>query len=610
MIKTFWFSLFCIFYLTPFLPVIAQPAFDVRPIGSLKNCPTGDVRILPSPDSQNIAVLSVPRDLRDVWTISRSINFAVMSLPKEMSSQKNELTGYGIVAFQTKERSAAVAGVIPVQWNIKNNELLFFHGDKGAATVNPTNGLINIKNDRDPRWTRGPIFALSHGYNDFYQKPANINILQHAYAAGNPIRNNITVSGSEIAVLIFRLGTKHQMIGYDNKGEWNTEIPLAFAQVPLINPINRSVSYLGDQRGYDNIMPYAQPLINLKNGMNSGRFGLETIEQPMQANIELGQHFGEFINIKDAKKNGDAIFALVETEFEQRLVRIRNSQIKSWNYCTIKERDYGGVKVSSKNILKHGEGIKRQFINFKPSEPRGSPFGMLYTPARANGRLLVYFHGGPSISHLEHGIPSTVNRYAKHGVSVLAVEYSGMIGGGLALSQRIQKQGFDALLSDVDIVTKWVRKNNFKSVYLLGGSFGGAPATIAATNYRSDYSQIFFVVPALALRSIDETVNRKPVFGRGAVPTDRQREFEYLIYGDASGRERFNKVLKANVARLKPSANLSFYFGDQDSVSSPDDLPEAFREHANVIVYKSGHDLSKYVQEMDKDILTKMGLQE
>ena len=201
--------------------------------------------------------------------------------------------------------------------------------------------------------------------------------------------------------------------------------------------------------------------------------------------------------------------------------------------------------------------------------PGAAPFGHLYRPVRADGRLLVYFHGGPTATLAERTVPQEVSLFAPRGVSVLNIEYSGMVGGGLPLSARLPRRGMRALREDVSAVTSWVRRGGFRRAYLLADSFGGAPAAIAAVEHPNDYAHIFLRAPFLALRDPALSVRRGLLFYPDAPPAS-QIEFERTVYGGGSarGRLRFGAQLQAYVRRLRPSPRLSFYFGGIDPVSA------------------------------------------
>jgi acetyl esterase/lipase len=587
----------------------ADSNIKIGPLKADRICRSGEIRILPSPNSDKVVIWKVPQDLRDVWAISSSTSFSIIDVPMDGGTDGSKLSGSLITASDNDKKALRLSGIYPIQWNEQTNELLFFFGNSGTGILNADDRSITLHKDRDPRWTNGPVFALSHGRLDFYLKSQNIDVLQSAFADGEPIRNNITVAGSEISALVFRLGAKHQLWGFDKKGRWNTRVPLAFAHTPLINPRDRSMSYLGHQLGFDSFLPFSQPLIDLQVGAAAGRFGLDVIEQDRRKPLDLKDIFGHYLTIKDAKQNGDAIFALIELGEEQRLVRIRNGQVDSWNYCTKQDTAIGTIKLSPSRILTSEERIERTVLAFEKSK-HGSgdrAFAMLYEPKDTNGKLLVYFHGGPALSHVDDAIPSIVHKFVRRGVSVLAVEYSGMVGGGMKLSRRLAKRGHEAISEDVKVVTMWIRRSDYKSVFLLGDSFGGIPAATAATQYSTDYDHIFLTVPVLALRPFVDAVNRKKMIGERAASVERQREFEYLVYGDAKGRERFSKSLKASTSKLRPSSRLSFYFGSKDLVSSVNDLPVPFAGHASVQIYNTDHNMYGMNEKMIDDIFSKMG---
>lgn len=594
----------CLLGLTP---AWGSSTIETKVVSESRVCGRGDQRILPSPDLKNVAVYQISRDLREVWSISRSLGFQIFTVPQSKDSEDTLLSGINVAAYNRVGSEAAVTGVFPVRWDRATGRLLFFAGKTEAVAFDPKTGLAGDHQLRDPLWTEGPIFALSHGREDFFLDHRNVKVLQTVLADGNPIRLSLTVSADKVAALVFRLGNNHQLIAYDRVGRWKTGIPLAFAHAPLLDPSRRSVLYLGKQGGYKHLLPFALPLIDLENGRAAGRFGLDKIELLNGKVVDLESLYNDIVTIKDAKKSGSSIFVLTETVSGQDLVRVAAGGVDIFHIC---RKSRIGDELVNGSKYSMSQRVSRKVIQFpKSSKARETlAFGMLYEPQIANGKLIVYFHGGPAISQLDQTVPSMVSEFAAKGVSVLAVEYSGMIGGDLGLSRQLPERGYGAISNDVDAVTDWVRQSKFGSVYLYGGSFGGVPALDAALRYPSVYRHVFFVVPLLKLRSFEDAVRRVEVPGRLATPVDRQMDFEYLVYGGPRGRSAFSSSLAESLGRLEPSDHFSFYFGDNDPVSSSSDLPISFLNHPSVHVLKADHRLLGFGPFVAKDISMKMDL--
>lgn len=262
------------------------------------------------------------------------------------------------------------------------------------------------------------------------------------------------------------------------------------------------------------------------------------------------------------------------------------------------------------NALPAETPVVRTDVRFSPNtDPaRRGPFGQLFRPLNADGRLIVYFHGGPTATLAEETVPQNVSNFAPHGISVLDVEYSGMLGGGLALTDRLPRLGLRAIRQDVDAVTRWVRRSGFRHVYLLADSFGGAPAVIAAVEHPNDYAHFFLRAPFLALRNPEQSVHRGQLLDPDPRP-DSQREFEEVVYGGGSarGRLRLGAELQAHVRRLRPSPRVSFYFGGIDPVSAASDLPASFAGDRSVmIVPRTAHENLAATPEVMRDILAKL----
>jgi pimeloyl-ACP methyl ester carboxylesterase len=237
---------------------------------------------------------------------------------------------------------------------------------------------------------------------------------------------------------------------------------------------------------------------------------------------------------------------------------------------------------------------------------KGTPFGLLYRPQRADDRLVVWMHGGPTATLADRILPREVYDLAPLGISVLAVEQSGMLGGGLELTRRLPRLGHRALVEDMRSVADWVRRSGYRRAFLIVDSFGGASGVIAAVDHPDVYEHIFLRAPMLALRPPEKSVRGRAIeiLGETAPSPGSQREFEETVLG---GRERFAAALESWTARLRPSPRLSFYFGDFDPVSAADDLPAVFAGHPSVMIVRASHETTAGSGVVERDIVAKLG---
>lgn len=570
---------------------------SVRELSDLASCEYN--RLLPDPISARIVAWRAPRDLRGDPGADQAHYFVMADLPPDSAADQ----AFGRLAYV-----GALVRVEPLRWSESGDRLLLRAGDNGAVLLDPAPLRLSAAPGLDPLWDPVRIAAISHGDLDFYRQPETLALLHRIEREGTPVRTAATVGGASATFLILRFGNRFELTGYQGARRWETGVPISFTSAPLLPPGSVRPLFMGDQTGYRSFLPYAMPLLDLASGRITGRFGWERIELRGGRTIDLAPHFHQLVNILDAAANGDTIFALVDLEREKRVVRIRGGEISSWMLCEKRGFRAGTRVFPDITALPAETPVVRTEIRFAqvvdPADP--GPFAQLYRPLNADGRLIVHFHGGPTATLAENTVPQEVSTFAPRGISVLNVEYSGMLGGGLSLSRRLPQLGVRALRQDVAMVTRWVRRSGFRRVYLLGDSFGGAAGVIAAVEYPDDYAHIFLRAPFLALRDPEQSVRRGEFLSRDARPNS-QLEFEQMVYGGARGRLRLGADLQTYVRRLQPTPRISFYFGGIDPVSAVTDLPPSFAGDRSVmIVPRTAHETIAADQEVTRDILAKM----
>lgn len=557
-------------------------------------------RLLADPTSSRVVVWNSSRDLRTVVKPTWPTGVHVVDLPATNSPLTAGLR-FAYVHGPTR--------VEPLRWSAKGDRLLLRADRTGAVLYNPSTRKLSPAPELDPLFPRLAVEALSHGDTGFYRGRAMLDLARRIHSEGPALRWLANVGPDRTTFLVFRLGDGHRLTGYDGTDMWDTGLPISFAHSALLPAGARRPTFLGDQTGSNSFLAYALPLLDRTSGRIAGRFGLERIELRDGRKIDLGPRFSQLMTIQDATSNGNIIFALVDLEREMRVLRVRGGVIDSWRLCDKTSVQVGPTTVPPDNWLPAETPVVRTEVHFARSRGAGNlPFGFLYRPKRPGDRLVVHFHGGPTATLAGQTVPREVYQFAGEGMSVLTVEQSGMVGGGLALSERLRRLGHKALREDVAAVTEWVRRSGYRRVYLIADSFGGASGVIAATEHAEAYRHIFLRAPYLAMRAPEQTVNRS-TFGQGATPPESQIEFEEMVYGGASGRARFARALRDSTARLRPSPQLSLYFGSMDPVSSPTDLPPAFAGHSSIIVVRATHETAYGFPEIERDIFGKLGIE-
>lgn len=566
-----------------------------RPLNAIAVCRVD--RILPDPSSRRIVLWDAPRDFRGPIRLTFPGDLWVADIPLGRP-EAQELRDFTFIH--------TTARVEPLRWSESGDRLLFRVRHRAALLYDPAGRALTAAPEMDPLWTTVRIEAMSHGDLSFYRRPQLLDQLRRIESEGTSVRRIATLGpGSAATFLVFRTGNRFRLTAYEGERRWETGVPIAFASSPMLPPGARRPLFLGSEAAQGAFLPYALPLIDRRSGRVVGRFGWEQIHLRSGRVIDLQPHFNQLMTIRDASANGDTVFALADLEREVRLVRIEGEEVRSWRVCEKNGRSGGILQRMTRDWLDEGTAVTRTRVDFAAAGR--APFGFLYRPARSDGRLLVYFHGGPTSTLAGETVPHYVRQFARHGISVLTVEQSGMLGGGLALSQRLPRLGFKALRQDVGAVTRWVRRSGFREAYLMGASFGGASAVIAAVDHPASYRHVFLMIPFLALRTPERTVDR-PNFAGRQVAAESQLEFEETVYGGPAGRRRFAADLQAYVRRLRPSPRISFYFGDRDPVSAAADLPPAFAGHPSVTVVRGRHANLGDHTEVRRDMLAELGI--
>lgn len=575
-------------------PSINMGGDEVSVVKTRSNSPCRDNRILPDPNSGRVAIWKSALDIRRPIQPTWPEGMVIADLPAANSSD----AGLTLTAVGANVR------VEPVRWDPSGDRLLLRVGKSGAALWEPQSSRLVPAPGFDPLFTWMTLEPLSYGDIAFYRDPATLALGQRIRTEGEPLRWVANPGPRQTRFLVFRLGNRLEMKAYENGRSWNTKIPLAFADRPLLPANSKNPTFLGDQRGSSRFLPYARPLVDQVTGRVVGRYGLERIELAKGRRIDLQRAFHGLTTITDASANRDSIFALVDLAHEKRIVRIRNQRIESWRLCEKTPLQLGPVTFPPDDALPPNTEVSRDEVLFGMG--KGSPFGLLYRPQRADGRLVVWMHGGPTATLADRALPREVYDLAPLGISVLAVEQSGMLGGGLELTRRLPRLGHRALVQDMRSVADWVRRSGYRRAFLIVDSFGGASGVVAAVDHPEVYEHIFLRTPMLALRLPEKSVRRRAIeiLGDTAPSPGSQREFEEIVLG---GRERFAAGLKSWTARLRPSPRLSFYFGDFDPVSAADDLPAVFAGHPSVMIVRASHETTAGSGAVKRDIVAKLG---
>jgi pimeloyl-ACP methyl ester carboxylesterase len=491
----------------------------------------------------------------------------------------------------------------PLRWAADQPRLYGRFGDDGSFYVDARAGDFQTGPALAPNLRQVRLRTRSHGDLSILSDPATTSLLERLFRGGNPVRTAATI-GSTASFLHIERGGDFALHLTTAAGTSKLAERANFTRdLMVLDELNPAVAFLGKQDEQQPFLANARPLLDLTTGRQIGRYGVTEILQagPGKARSDVGH--GELSLIKDAVSHSGVVWALVESETRLRILRIRGSRTESFELC--RKKGFAGKFIVEDPQLK---GIKRTTVRFGDDlRPRsGAMFGQLYMPAQGARDLVVYVHGGPAFTFSQSNLPPVVARLAPMGKAVLVLEYAGSVGGGYELSSRLPRDGIKALEDDMSHLASWVRKGGFGRVSIIGESFGGVPALIAARDYRDVFRDVIFLAALLQRPEADAIV---AVQAPGHATSDNQLLSELVYFGGTGGRERFRSDLSTLVNSLSPSPDFHFFFGDQDHVSSIRDLPSAMLKSGTVVSFpQTSHEtlaIKTVVWEQIREILSR-----
>ncbi len=325
---------------------------------------------------------------------------------------------------------------------------------------------------------------------------------------------------------------------------------------------------------------HARPLFDLKTGRIVGRYGIGTLERwnPELSRLEtVPLSATPDMYILEAIANGDKIAVLAETQGKIDLLRLDAGGERKFAICDNAEylRHLGFTPWPRMEAP-----MERREVPLGDARAGDRTFGYLYTPAKANGRLFVYFHGGPQ-GALEDKLPMPVWRLVPLGYSVLAVEYPGSIGAGLTHSDLLAEQGIGAIAQSASRIAAWTRKQGYRDAFVIGYSFGAVPAAISIADHPDVFRKAFFLAPLITWRKA--TIATVDLGMMEKVSVESQTRADLAIFGGQDNIDRFNRSLARTWGRIVPG-NARFYFGSLDTISMPGDLPARLRAGAGILL--------------------------
>lgn len=205
------------------------------------------------------------------------------------------------------------------------------------------------------------------------------------------------------------------------------------------------------------------------------------------------------------------------------------------------------------------------------------------------GPTVVIFSGGPAGDIGRIDFISSVRKYIQRGFNVFVIAYSGSLGMGADISERLRPGVVEALETDAEVVAEYLARRGYKDIVIHGESLGAIPAAALAKHWRSSY-KLVFLAPLLKYRNPDEWVGKVSTKLK-SIKVSTQRKFEQAMFGvTAETSAKLDSAienfwLSANSA----SRNALFIFASDDPVSQISDMQGNTMDGRTVVTVNGIH---------------------
>ena len=467
---------------------------------------------------------------------------------------------------------------IPIRWASDGHRLYARATRDRIVAIDPDSSRVEERGSLDGAWKYVDFRATTHGDlsalgdpellaqakrvgTDFYRGHATLGERATFIGARTGDLELVTVAQGRASIPVLRASYTRWILGFPDGRDFSG-----------------GVAYVGAE-GKDGLrfLPYQRPLVDLATGRVAGKYnGTEILLRDEGAlAAPLAQFRRKLASggvILDSSLSGGTLVLLTQSgrgELEVSRLNARGFTQKS--LCSIRLRL---ATTPAGMPLGPGDKVKVRIFGIdaagRESFAPGLPIAILHQAGASRGRdALVSFNGGPTASLADRYMPSKLRMLAPER-DLIAVDYSGSVGGGLSLTRRLTEGGLKAIEEDIEAVVKWLDRQGYRRVFLEGNSFGGVPATIALARHPSRFAAAFLSVPLLRLKDPREWTGRGDLHRTD--PTG-QRAFEEAIFGGAAGRARFAADLSKLVAQAPYRPVDRFFFSRHDLTSQSGDLP-------------------------------------
>lgn len=468
--------------------------------------------------------------------------------------------------------------VLPLRWE---GPALWARATRNRMLrIAPDAGTVTEEGALPAGFDQIDVRATTHGDLSPLTDPAVRDV---AAAVGTElVRANVTL-GAQASVV----GVRASDLGVVRIGErdMQTVARASYTRRLLAFPdaadFDAGVAYVGAPTRQREFLPYQAPLVDLATGRLAGTFnGAEIrLRGPAGPDLDpLRRMLAAGGAILDASFSGGSLAVLARlVDGTLAGVRLARGGVSRTDLCS------GSSWPAATPVPRLS--IFAIDASGRPAMRPGLPLAILYTrPAGPARDLVIVFDGGPTASLSDNYLWPQLSRLMGRDRDVLAVDYAGSVGGGLALTSRLTTRGMAAISEDVDAVLAWLSRQRYRRVYLDGGSFGAVPAMLALSRARQRFTAAIFTVPLLKLRDPTEWTQRRPF---QTVSSSGQRGFEEAVFGGKAGRASFQNDLSRLVASTPFAARDLFVFGEYDRTSTASDLPR--QTNSKVVTLRGGH---------------------
>lgn len=477
---------------------------------------------------------------------------------------------------------------IPIRW-ASDGRLLYARATRDRiVALDPESGLVEERGLLESAWKYVDLRATTHGDLSALEDP---DLLALAKRVGTDFYRGHATLGDRVTFLGARTGDL-DLIRTGPGPASPPKLRASYTRWILGFPDDRDfeggIAYVGAE-GKDGtrFLPYQRPLVDLATGQVAGKYnGTEILlrrEGALAAPLgQLRRKLASGGVILDASLSGGNLVLLTQSgRGDVGISRLNGSGLTDRALCTLPLRL---ATTPAGFPLARDDTIKVRIFGIdsagREAFAPGLPIATAYRAGTSRSRdVIVSFNGGPTASLADHYMPLTKLRMLSPGRDLIAVDYSGSVGGGMALTRRLTVGGMKAIEEDVDALVKWLDRQGYRRVFLEGGSFGGIPAMIALSRFPSKFAAAFLPAPLLRLRQPEDWA---PNGDFHRLDPRGQRAFEEAIFGGAAGRDLFAADLDRLVAQTSLRASHHFVFSRHDRSSQAADLPAGHKARIRI----------------------------